>query len=157
MLFKAVWGSANTDEEYREKLKSRRRLIPVMAIAGAAAIVVSQFLLQQGDEKAFAAGLYMGIGCGILAVSIVWFFKIRGILRDEKKLREKRLKERDERNIQVTLKAHYTAGMLVILAGYVTMLVAGFFSMEVFWTVWVMVMLYFVLFAIGRIIYDKKM
>lgn len=157
MLFKSMWGPANTDEEYREKLKIRQKLVPVLVIAGAAAIVVSCLLMRQEDEKAFLAGLYMGIGCGILAVSVVWFFKIRSILRDEKKLREKRLKEWDERNIQVTLKAHYMAGVLVIVAGYVTMLVAGFFSMEVFWTVWVMVMLYFALFTIGRVIYDKKM
>lgn len=157
MLFKSMWGPANTDEEYREKLKYRRNFIPVMVIAGAMAIVVSQFLLQMGDEKAFLAGLYMGLGFGVLAVSIVWFFIISSTLRDEKKLRMKRLKESDERNIQVTLKAHYTAGVLILIAGYVTMLISGFFSMEVFWTVWTLVMLYFVLFLIGKVFYDKKM
>ncbi len=157
MLFQSMWGSANTDEEYREKLRKRRNFIPVMVIAGIAAIVVSQFLLHQGDEKDFVAGLYMGLGSGVLAVSVVWFFKLRGTLRDEKRLREKRLKEWDERNIQMTLKAHYTAGILMIMAGYVTMLVSGFFSMEIFWTVWVMVMLYFILFTIARAIYDKRM
>ena len=45
----------------------------------------------------------------------------------------------------------------MIMAGYVTMLVSGFFSMEVFWTVWALVMLYFVLFVAGKVIYEKKM
>ena len=71
--------------------------------------------------------------------------------------REEAADESDERNIQVALKAHYTAGVLMIMAGYVTMLVSGFFSMEVFWTVWALVMLYFLLFAAGKVIYEKKM
>ncbi len=157
MLFRSMWESANSDEEYRKKLKMRKRFIPVIVIAGAASIVVSMVLLQSGEEKDFLAGVYMGIGCGLLAVSVIRFLKIRSILQDEKKLRMKRLKESDERNIQVTLKAHYTAGVLMIMAGYVTMLVSGFFSMEVFWTVWALVMLYFVLFAVGRLFYEKKM
>lgn len=157
MLFKSMWEPAGSDEEYREKLKKRKNFIPVLVIAGAASIAVSLVLLQSGEEKDFLSGLYMGIGSGILAVSVVWFLKIRSTLRDEKKLRIKRLKESDERNIQVTLKAHYTAGVLMIMAGYVTMLVSGFFSMEVFWTVWALVMLYFVLFVAGKVIYEKKM
>lgn len=157
MLFKSMWEPTNSDEEFRKKLKMRKHFIPVMVIAGAASIVVSMVLLQSGEEKEFLAGLYMGIGCGVLAVSVVWFLKIRSILQDEKKLRMKRLKESDERNIQVTLKAHYTAGVLMIMAGYVTMLVSGFFSMEVFWTVWALVMLYYVLFMAGRLFYEKKM
>lgn len=157
MLFKSMWEPAGSDEEYREKLKRRKHFIPVLVIAGAASIVVSLILLRSGEEKDFLAGLYMGIGCGVLAVSVVWFLKIRSTLQDEKKLRIRRLKESDERNIQVTLKAHYTAGVLMIMAGYVTMLVSGFFSMEVFWTVWALVMLYFVLFVAGKVIYEKKM
>lgn len=158
MLFKSMWVPANTDEEYREKLKHRMHFIPVLVIAGAAAIVVSSVLLWSGEEKdSFMAGLYMGMGCGVLAVSVVWFLKIRSTLQDEKKLRMKRLKESDERNIQIALKAHYTAGLLLIAAGYVTMLISGFFSMEVFWTVWTLVMLYFVLFLAGKVIYEKRM
>lgn len=158
MLFKSMWEPANSDEEYREKLRIRKNFIPVMAAAGAIAVAASIGLLRFGEEKNyFMAGLYMGVGCGILVVSIAWFFIIRRTLRDEKKLRMKRLRESDERNIQVTLKAHYTAGVLVIIAGYVTMLISGFFSMEVFWTVWALIMLYFALFLVGRVFYEKKM
>ena len=157
MWFKSMWEPAKTDEEYREKLRKRKKFTPVLIILGAAAIVVSMYLLQCKEDRDFVAGLYMGIGCGVLAVSIVWFLKIRSLLKDEKKLRVKRLKESDERNIQVTLKAHYTAGLLLILTGYTVLLVSGFFSMEVFWTVWVTIMLYFALFLAGRFIYEKMM
>ena len=157
MLFKSMWEPAGSDEEYREKLIRRKRFIPVLILAGAAAIAVSCVLLRSGEDQAFLSGLYMGVGGGVLVVSMVWFLKIRSVLRDEKKLRINRLKESDERNSQVTLKAHYTAGVLMIVAGYVTMLVSGFFSMEVFWTVWALVMLYFVLFLAGRLFYNKKM
>lgn len=157
MLFKSMWEPAKTDEEYREKLKIRRNFVLVMVISGAAAIVVSVLLIRFREGKDFISGFYMGLGLGILAASVVLFLKIRNILQDEKKLRMKRLKEFDERNIQLTLKAHYTAGLLLIMVGYVLMLVSVFFSMEVFWTVWGLVMLYFALFAAGRFIYEKKM
>ena len=158
MLFmSSIWGPANTDEEYRETLKTRRRFIPVLMLGGAASIAVSVILIRVREEKDFVAGLYMGLGCGILVASIILFLRIRSLLRDEKKLRMKRLQEFDERNIQITLKAHNTAGVLLIMTGYVIMLVSGFFSMEVFWTAWGLVMLYFVLFIVGRFIYDKRM
>ncbi len=158
MLFKSsIWGPANTDEEYREILKRRIKFIPVLILGGAASIAVSVILMQSGEEKGFLAGLYMGIGCGLLGASTIQFLRIRSILRDEKKLRMKRLQEYDERNVQLNLKAHNTAGTLLIVIGYVLMLVAGFFSMEVFWTVWVLVMLYFILFIAVRMIYDRVM
>ena len=113
--------------------------------------------MQSGEEKEFLSGLYMGLGCGILGAGAGWFLRIRSLLKDEKKLRMKRLQEYDERNVQLNLKAHNTAGVLLIITGYVIMLVAGFFSMEVFWTVWALVMLYFALFITGRIIYGKVM
>lgn len=157
MLFKSMWEPAKTDEEFREKLRQRKNFTPVMAILGMASIIVSIFLLRSDGDRDFVAGLYMGLGCGIIAVSIIWLLKIRSLLKDEKKLRVKRLKESDERNIQVTLKAHYTAGVLLILTGYLIMLISGFFSMEVFWTVWALIMLYFFLFLIGKVIYEKRM
>lgn len=158
MLFKSsIWGPANTDEEYREILKRRIKLIPVLMLGGAASIAVSVILMQSGEEKDFLAGMYMGIGCGLLGASTIQFLWIRSILKDAKKLRMKRLQEYDERNVQLNLKAHNTAGVILIFTGYVIMLVAGFFSMEVFWTVWALVMLYFALFITGRIIYGKVM
>ena len=158
MLFKSsIWEPVNTDEEYRETLKRRKKFIPVLMLGGAASIAVSLILMQSGEEKGFLAGLYMGIGCGILGAGAVWFLRIRSLLKDEKKLRMKRLQEYDERNVQLNLKAHNTAGVILIFTGYVIMLVAGFFSMEVFWTVWALVMLYFALFITGRIIYGKVM
>lgn len=133
------------------------KFIPALMLGGAASIVVSFILMKSGEEKDFLSGLYMGLGCGILAAGAVWFLKIRSILKDERKLRMKRLQEYDERNIQLNLKAHNTAGALLIITGYVIMLIAGFFSMEVFWTVWGLVMLYFALFITGRMIYNKMM
>lgn len=156
MWFRSMWEPAKTDEEFAEVLRKRRNLIPVLAMAGAAAIAASTFLLRS-EERAFLAGLYMGVGCGLLAVCVVCFLKIRSILKDEKKIRMHRLKETDERNIQVVMKAHYTATVLLIAVGYAVLLVSGFFSMEVFWTVWVLVMLYCVLFAIGKTFYERRM
>lgn len=157
MILKTMWGIANTDEEYRAILKRREHFIPLLLFAGAAAIVVSFFLLRSGEEKAFLSGLYMGIGCGMLGAGAIWLLKIRSMLRDGKKLREKRLKEFDERNIQVINKAHNTAGVLLVMTGYAVLLAAGFFSMEVFWTVWAFIMVYFVFFLVSRVIYEKKM
>lgn len=158
MLFQSsIWGPANTDGEYRETLKRRRQFIPVLMLAGAASIAVSAVLTRSGEDKDFLAGLYMGIGCGIIGAAAAWFVKIRSILKDEKKLRMKRLQEYDERNVQLNLKAHNTAGVLLLMTGYVIMLVSGFFSMEIFWTAWGLVMLYFILFIAVRMIYDKMM
>lgn len=123
------------------------------------------------NRVAIVTGASSGVGRGVAKVLAqngakvcacarrmeLWFLRIRSLLKDEKKLRMKRLQEYDERNVQLNLKAHNTAGVILIFTGYVIMLVAGFFSMEVFWTVWALVMLYFALFITGRIIYGKVM
>lgn len=159
MLIKALWRGAKTDEEYREVLQKRKILIFVLMLAGAAAIGVSICLgiKASGEGQAFLCGLYMGMGCGILLGGVIGLTKIRRTLRDEKKLRQKRLEESDERNIMVNQKAYYMAGVLVMTIGYLVFLFAGFFSMEVFWTVWTLLILYFLLFFVFRRIYDKKM
>lgn len=156
MWFKSMWEPAKTDEEYKAVLKMRRKVLLVPAIAGAVSIAASIFLLKSGARE-FLAGLYMGLGCGILAAAAVCFLRIRSILKDEEKIRTHRLKETDERNIQVTLKAHNTAGVMLIMTGYAILLASGFFSMEVFWTVWALLMLYFAFFIIGRMVYERKM
>lgn len=159
MLVKALWKGAKTDEEYREVLKKRKHFIYVLMLAGAAAVGVAICLGLGlfGKEEDFLSGLYTGMGCGLIAGGIMGLLKIQSVLRDEKKLRQKRLEESDERNIQVTEKSYYAAGIGVMAVGYFVFLFAGFFSMEVFWTVWSLLILYFVLFFICKKIYEKKM
>ena len=159
MLMKALWRGAKTDEEYRQVLKNRKWVIFALIAAGVASIGVSICLGLGlfGKEEDFLSGVYMGMGCGILAGGIVGLIKIGRLLRNEKSLRQKRLEEADERNIQVTQKAYYSAGICVMTVGYIVFLFAGFFSMEVFWTVWSLLILYCILYYVCRKIYDKKM
>ena len=66
MLFKSsIWEPVNTDEEYRETLKRRKKFIPVLMLGGAASIAVSLILMQSGEEKEFLAG------CGQLGDAVL--------------------------------------------------------------------------------------
>lgn len=159
MLIKALGKGAKTDEEFKAVLKKRRFIIYMIMLAGIAAIGVSIYIGLDSSvgEADFLSGVYMGMGCGIFVAGIISLIKIKRILQDEKKLRHKRLEESDERNIMVNQKAYYMAGLMVITIGYIVFLFAGFFSMEVFWTVWALLMLYCFLFLVCKRIYDKKM
>lgn len=149
MLMKVFYQRAETDEEFRRKLKGRQKILMLVGLLGVAAVIAGIFLGNMDLEShrySFLSGFYVGAGAGVLAVCIVGSIRIRRVMKDGKRLRSERIKESDERNIDIIRKSGSMAGFVFVYLSCAVMLAAGFFSMEVFWTIWCSLVGYFLIF-----------
>lgn len=159
MLMRTFWTGAKTDDEYRKVLKRRCVGTGFMMAAGIAAFIVAAVIMKsgKGENSDFLGGVYSGMGTGILAAGTIFFFRIRRLFKNPELLRQRRLKESDERSVLLNQKALYLSGVFVIIGAYAAFLAAGFFSMAVFWTIWTIIMVYFIIYLICRNILERLM
>lgn len=159
MFIKAMLRGANTDEEYRRKLKSRQKLSWATLLMGIAAVIAGIIMLRVMPDSyrtGFLSGLYCGVGASVIVVDIISLIKVRKLLKDETLLHRERIKESDERKNEIARKAAATAMMVFVYILFGALIVSGFFSMEVFWTLWGSLIAYFLIFMVVKMYYTKK-
>lgn len=163
MILKMLTAKEITnDETYVKVLQQRRNLLFLAEIGGVLALVCSYLIAQEyitiaeKAEREFLSGLYAGIGTGLILVGIIFFVKYNQLLKDKAKLHQKRLAETDERNEMIVTKAVNTATMILLVGIYVAILIAGFFSMQVFWTLWAVSIVYFLIMLISKKYYEMQ-
>lgn len=159
MLINYLWNSnAKTDEEYKEVLKGKIKLYYFLACLGVITLLISYICsnyvqLKQGN---FLSGVYFGIGVALVVMGILRVVMTKRMLKDDKKLHEIRLNVQDERTKALSQKAMATAGLIILVFAYIGMLVMGFFNLAVFWTFWIMVMGYLLVYLLVRQYYNQK-
>lgn len=159
MILKVMMSASTAGKDYREVLKKRNYLFYAFIFLGILTMILS-LVFSGGSHNylsPFLSGLYMGIGTGLTLVGVLFLFKTRKILGDEKKLREKKLAEQDERNITIAQKTMSATGLLLLFVIYLGLIFSGIFSMTVFWTLWILVMVYFVIFVACYFYYKHKL
>lgn len=160
MFVKMLIGSkANTDEKYRVYIQKRQKLWIGLALMGLLTLGVGILcgMNVMGDQTSFLSGLYSGVGGGMLAVAIGRAMKDRKLLKNSRVLHSERLKAQDERLIAVGEKSQSMSGLIAFGFAYVGLLVSGFFNMTVFWTLWVVVIAYAIIYVITFAIVNRKM
>lgn len=160
MLMRSVlFRTAKTDEEFREKLKARRKLaIPVIVLGLAAVIagIIAGIVFDESHQGSFLGGMYTGVGAAMTAAGIVRIVRINKTLKDEKRLRTERIEESDERKKEIATRSSSTAGFVMLYVCFAGLLIAGFFSMAVYWTLWCVIVGYFLCFLLLNLYFEKK-
>ncbi len=159
MFIKAVMSLATTDKDYRITLKKRMYLYYTMILLGAVTLTLST-IFSTGDHaylSSFLSGVYTGVGSALIAIGIVFIIKTKKILKDEAKIKQKRLAEQDERNQMIMQRAMYTSSVILIILAYIGLMIAGIFNLVVFWTLWIIIAVYMVIFLSFLIYFNKKL
>jgi uncharacterized membrane protein len=159
MLLKAIISNATTDKDYKNVLKKRMYLFYIMMALGTLAIALS-IIFSTGNHaylSDFLSGAYTGVGSALITLSVIFIIKTRKILKDERQLKQKRLEEQDERNQMITQKSIYSAAIILNILAYIGLMVAGIFSLVVFWTLWIVLIVFMVTFILLHIYYSKKL
>jgi len=121
--------TAKTNEEYKQVIKKRMKLIIMIAIIGfitaTVGFVAKSYLKLPISEQ--MSGVYTGIGVGLLAGGIALWIKNRLLLNNDQKLKESRLNNTDERIQEIGNKAFRAAAYVMIIALYSTALIGGLF------------------------------
>ena len=101
-------------------------LTAVLVILGAA-VLFHTLLREAGD---WHQGAVYGMGTGLMLGSAVAMFRIRRILSDEGRLKEQRLKETDERELEIGNMALRQTAKLLLLVIYILMVFGILISEE---------------------------
>ncbi|HBL06883.1 MAG TPA: hypothetical protein DDZ33_08185 [Clostridium sp.] len=159
MLLKAIISNATTDKDYKKVLKKRISLLYIVIILGVATLAIS-FIFSVGKYNYlpdFLSGFYTGIGASLITIGLIFIIKIKKLLKDENKLKEKRLEEQDERNQLITQKSLYSAAIILNILAYIGLMISGIFNLAVFWTLWTVLIIFMVIFVILQVYYSKKL
>lgn len=118
------------NEEYRAVLKKRQAVYAMLILAGLATegLVLFLYFLIQIHFGSYQLGFLLGLGAGLTLGSVIGLVRIQRRMADEEKLKEFRLKETDEREVEVDSLALRATAKTLLVALYVTLIAAGVFN-----------------------------
>ena len=113
-------------------LKKRQVGLWLIILVGLATVGLVLFLYfcTQIHIGEYQMGYLLGVGTGLILGGLVAMVQIRRRLADEEKLKEYRLKETDEREMEVDSLALRAAAKTLLVSLYVILIVAGVFGRE---------------------------
>ena len=123
---------AKNNEEYRAVLKKRQVGLGLFILIGLATEGLVLFLnfCTQIHFGEYQLGYLLGLGAGLILSGVIGVVRIGRRMADEEKLKEFRLKETDERELEVDSLALRAIAKTLLVALYVTLIVAGVFERE---------------------------
>lgn len=123
---------AKNNEEYKEVLKKRLIRVRLICLAGLLVIAGAAVLtcLLPGKVDDYHLGVTYGMGTGLILGSIVAMLRIRKTLTNEDKLKVQRLKETDEREIEISNMAIKQTAKLILAVLYLSMVFGVLVSEE---------------------------
>lgn len=123
---------AKNNEEYKEVLKKRLVKVRLIGLAGllviAGAAVLTCLLPEKVDD--YHLGFTYGMGTGLILGSIVAMVRIYRTLASEEKLKAQRLKETDEREVEISNMALKQTAKLILAVLYLSMAFGALVSEE---------------------------
>lgn len=116
-----------SDEEYRKYAGRRCFVYAGLALIGVitAAIAIAAEYLWTVEISDMMLGVYTGVGTGLTVAGIILLIKNMLLIRDEKKLRQARIADSDERNIQISMLATKAALAVLLIGMYFAILLGG--------------------------------
>lgn len=123
---------AKNNEEYRAVLKKRQVIFYLFILVGLATDGLVLFLnyCTRITIREYLLGYLLGLGVGLIFGGVVGLVQIRRKMASEEKLKEFRLKETDERELEVDSLAYRATAKLLLIVLYVLLIVAGVFGRE---------------------------
>lgn len=116
-----------SDEEYRNYAGRRCFVYAGLALIGVitAAIAIAAEYLWTVEISDMMLGVYTGVGTGLTVAGIILTIKNMLLIKDEKKLRQARIADSDERNIQISMLATKATLAVLLVGMYFAILLGG--------------------------------
>lgn len=148
-----------TDEDYRKCLEKKRILYAVLFLLGV--ITEGVFLMARKSMETklpdFMLGFYEGIGAGLIGIAVILFIRNRRILHSQELLHKSRIKNTDERNLQIAGKAMRISIVILLIAIYLVMLIVGLWNPIMTQIMAGLVYLFLIVYCVSYWIISKKM
>lgn len=157
-LFCGVCKAKNNDE-YRMVLQKRLKKMYLLIVVGVFTLLIGIAVHIWGTEfvEDFQAGIISGFGTGLILGAVLSIIRICGYLKNEEKLKEQRLKETDERELEVHGKAMQAASKVLVAVLYVIWVVGGIFFPAASQICWILIVVFFLSYVLLRKHYERTM
>lgn len=151
---------AKNNEEYRAVLKRRRWGYLFCVLAGAVTMGITLLLYYcfSVELSEYRLGYLLGLSVGLALGGLVGLLRISARLKDEEKLKELRLRETDERELEVTSLALRATARLLLLVLYILLFVGGIIENEgLLYACFGLIALFLLGYALFRRYYESKL
>ena len=120
------------NEEYRLLLKKRQKRMWGLFTVGALTTALGAALSILEKEQISSRQTYfiLGLGTGLALASVMEIWILRRKMGSEERLKKERLKEMDEREIEVRSRALQATAKLLLVVIYLLALIGGLFMEE---------------------------
>lgn len=150
---------AKNNEEYRRVLKKRLVNNWIACCAGlfAAALGLGIYYFHISNITVFQSGLLFGVGIGLLLGTIINIISIYRALSNEEKLKENRLKETDERELEVNNRALRMTAYIILACLYILMILGGLFEPIIMYVCCLLIGIFLISYTLFRFYFQKTM
>lgn len=149
---------ARNNEEYKIVLAKRQKRMLVLLLAGLLTVVAGiVYIGINGFEDSYSLGFVFGFGVGLALGAALAMWKIRKTLRNEEKVKEARLKETDEREVEVANQALRLTAKIMLAALYVCLIIGGLFWEEIMRVCCILVCIFLLSYEFAKKYYNKQM
>lgn len=116
-----------SNEDYRKYVRRRCLIYAGMAVIGVitAAVTMAAEFLWTVEISDTMLGMYTGVGVGLTAAGIILAVKSAVLLKNDQRLRQARIADSDERNIQIAAMATKAALAVLLVGIYFVILIGG--------------------------------
>lgn len=150
---------AKNNEEYRKVLKRRQTAYCLCMLAGLAELGLVLFLAYgtQFELSEYQLGYLLGLGAGLVLGSAVGIVRIQRKKASEEKLKEARLQETDERELEVDSLALRVTAKILLGVLYVLLILAGIFEWkELLYVCFGLIAVFLLSYGVLRRYYENK-
>ena len=148
---------ARNNEEFKEILKKRRVRMICFTVIGLIVAVTGYCLYAFADLRLtdYQMGIISGFGSGLAIGSLFGVIQISKTLKDENKIKEQRLKETDERELEVGRLALAASIKVLFAVLYVMTIIGGLFMEEMMYICCGLICVFFISYGFFKHICNK--
>lgn len=143
--------------DYGKSLKQRRWAAIGMLCIGLVGIACYFLLVPDSDLPDFAQGFYLGAATGITAGALVLLIRTQYLLTHPQAQRRAKIKETDEREMQIARTAAQMAGGITIFGVAMSTFIVLPLSIEAYATLGGVMLLYSTALLLSRLWLSKKL
>lgn len=143
--------------DYKKSLRQRRWAAIGMLCIGLVGIVCYFLLVPDSDLPDFAQGFYLGAATGITAGALVLLVRTQYLLTHPQAQRKAKIKETDERELQIARTAAQMAGGITIFGVAMSTFIVLPLSIEAYAALGGVMLLYCTALLLSRLWLSKKL
>ncbi|MCI8422953.1 MAG: hypothetical protein HFF50_05415 [Lawsonibacter sp.] len=154
MLIKQLFTGGG---DYQRALRQRRWTAAAMAVAGLTGLACYFLLVPSSGLGDYARGFYLGAAGGCTWGALILLVRTQYLITHPQAQRKAQIKERDERELQITRTAAQMAGGITVFGAVLGLFVVLPLNMAAFYALFAVVVFYAAIFVLSSLWLSRRL